>query len=166
MAKGSIIGTNATDLALGTGRTNPQSLGVIYGTGGSVSLPGVGRHLVKSQGNVPDLTSYLSLSDQLTLEKEARSIPDAEWQTLLNSAKVDARPADARPADHRPAAVTTPAYTTKALLLAACTYDAATKTYTATTNLYYNNTGDRPHAQRCRQHVQVQVADRERQSAR
>ena len=118
MAKRSISGQNATDLAYGSGRANPQSLGAIYGTGGSVSLPAfnTGTPLVKSQGNVPDLTAYLSLSDQLNLEKEARSITDAEWQTLLNSAKVDARPADARPGDERPVSFTTPAYTTKALL--------------------------------------------------
>ncbi len=142
MAKRSISGQNATDLAYGSGRAHPQSLGAIYGTGGSVSLPAfnTGTPLVKSQGNVPDLTAYLSLSDQLNLEKEARSITDAEWQTLLNSAKVDARPADARPGDERPVSFTTPAYTTKALLLAACAYNATTKTYTASTDLYYNNT--------------------------
>ena len=141
MAKGSISGGAAADLALGTGKTNPQSLGVIYGSGGSVSLPGVGPNppLVKSQGNVPDLTSYLSLSDQLALEKEARSITDAEWQTMLNSAKVDARPADGRPTDQRPAAVVGTAKASKVALLAACTYDAGTKTYTASTDLVYTS---------------------------
>ena len=112
MAKGSITGTSSTDLGYGTSHANPQSLGVMYGSGGSVTLPAFpygspAKALVKSQGNVPDLTSYLSLSDQLNLEKEARSITDPDWQTLLNSAKVDARPTDARPADARPAAVAT-----------------------------------------------------------
>ena len=99
----------------------------MYGTSGSVSLPGV-ANLVKTRGTVPDLTSYLSLSDQLALEKEARSITDAEPQAKLNSAKVDLRPTNARPADARPAAVTSPVYTTKALLLAACTYNSTTHT--------------------------------------
>jgi hypothetical protein len=138
MAKNSISGPG--DLALGTNRTNPQSLGVMYGTTGSVSLPGV-ANLVKTRGTVPDLTSYLSLSDQLALEKEARSITDAEPQAKLNSAKVDARPLNARPADARPAAVTSPVYTTKALLLAACTYNSTTHTYTASGNLVYTNAG-------------------------
>ena len=135
MAKGSITASNVADLAQGTGRAYPQSAGVIYGT--SRSLPGV-LGLVSSQGQVPDLTSYLSLSDQVALEQEARSILDAEQQAKLTSAKVDLRPADARPADARPAAVTTPSYTTKALLLAAMT--RVGNTYTATGNMYYNNT--------------------------
>ena len=67
MAKGSITGQTRSDLAQGTGKSNPQSLGVIYGTGGSVPLPGVAGPLCRA-GLVPDLTSYLSLSDQLNLE--------------------------------------------------------------------------------------------------
>ena len=136
MAKGSITGASGSDLAQGTGKSKPQSVGVIYGT--SKSFPLLGTSLQSSQGSVPDLNSYLSLSDQVALEQEARSILDADTQALLSSAKVDARPADARPADQRPAAVTTPSYTTKALLLAAM--PRVGNTYTATGNMYYNNT--------------------------
>ncbi len=138
MAKGSISGPG--DLAFGTGRANPQSLGVMYGSSGSVSLPGV-LNLVKSQGNVPDLTSYLSLSDQLALEKEARSITQADSQAKLNSAKVDARPADARPADQRPAAVTVTVFPSEANLRVTAgnpygTYGGTT--FTANKSLVYN----------------------------
>ena len=138
MAKGSITGPG--DLALGTGHVNPQSLGVLYG--GSVSLPGV-VNLVKTQGQVPDLTSYLSLSDQVALEKEARSVLDAGPQALLNSAKVDARPTDQRPTDQRPAAVAgATTFPNEAALRVTAgnlygTYDSATSTFTANKALAY-----------------------------
>ena len=144
MAKGSISGAGAADLALGTGHVNPQSLGVIYGSGGSVSLPAFGPSppLVKSQGNVPDLTSYLSLSDQLALEKEARSITDAEWQATLEQ-RQGRRPSRGRP-PHRPASrggdwspASRRGEPAVAPSIAYGTYDAATKTFTANKDLVY-----------------------------
>lgn len=107
MAKGDI--TSPGDLAPGTGHVKPQSVGVMVGSGRSVSITGVANPpgVNYNRGNVPDLTSYLSLSDQVALEKEARSVLDVGPQASLNSAKVDARPLNARPADQRPAAVAT-----------------------------------------------------------
>jgi len=147
MAKGDVTGPG--DLAPGTGHVRPQSVGVMVGSGRSVSITGVANPpgVNFTRGNVPDLTSYLSLADQVALEKEARSVLDVEPQAKLNTAKVDARPANARPADARPAALPAPPSTTvissESALRATSgnlygTYDLPTNTFTANKDLVYN----------------------------
>jgi Tfp pilus assembly protein PilX len=122
MAKGTISGSATADLALGTGRSNPQSLGVQANVG--VSLPGVAGNGNPTIGGVPDLTTYLSLSDQLALEQEARSILDADQQ-----------------AKFKPNGNGT-VYTTRTALLSApgVTYNSGTKTYTSTVDLVFTGT--------------------------
>jgi Tfp pilus assembly protein PilX len=123
MARGNITSNGSANLAL---NSSPQSLGVQ--ANGSISIPSVSG-LKKTIGGVPDLNTYFKTSDQLKLQNQARSCLGPDVQAQFAAAKVD----------HRPAAVTAPIYTTKGALLAACTYNSGTKTYTASTDLAYTS---------------------------
>jgi Tfp pilus assembly protein PilX len=107
MAGGNFSGNSSTDLAAPGSTT--QSVGIKVN--GSVSPSG--KYGGVTKGGVPALSDYFNQADQANLMFEAKS----GTPTQANASAT--------------------VYTTKAALLGACSYNAATKTYTASTDLVW-----------------------------